>query len=96
MIRLIFLFLLSACSENHEVENYGDINQTPGGITLIDPTEHAGGWGRSECLICHNAGANLHRNVDSVIADVEELNELIRNNGEAQYCLTCHGPNGIP
>lgn len=93
--RFIFiLFFLSGCEKERDLENYGDLSTTPGGIVIIDPEEHVGGYGREECLVCHQTALNLHRSKGSLIGDVDELNQLIRQNGESKFCLTCHGSNG--
>ena len=91
-LALTFLF---ACDESHrDLESYGDIASGPGGITLINPAEHYGGYGRRQCLVCHNAALNLHRGPNSLI-NPDELNRQIRENGEEAYCLVCHGSNGL-
>lgn len=92
---LAMILLLGACQQSErQVENYGDVANGPGGISIIVPEEHVGGWGRRQCLLCHNAALNVHRRPESMI-DADELLRLARENGEAQYCLSCHGPNGI-
>jgi hypothetical protein len=92
---ILVLFLIVGCAKKaRDVENYGDVTGSPGGIRLIDPSEHVGGWGRRDCLLCHNASLSLHRGPGSVI-DVDALNESIRHGGESAYCLQCHGPNGV-
>lgn len=93
---LITALGLGACegSKDRDLENYGDITASPGGIALTSPDEHVGGWGRKDCLLCHNAALNVHRDKGSPI-NVDKLNEAIRNGGESTYCLQCHGPNGI-
>lgn len=96
-LTLLSLWLLStiACgSGKRDIENYGDVTRSAGGIPLIDPNEHLGGWGRKDCLLCHNAALNVHRGPGSVI-DVDALNQAIRTKGESAYCLSCHGPNGV-
>lgn len=98
-MKLIFLFatltILASCGpDSRDRENYGDLSKPAGAIVLNDPEKHIGGWGRQECLLCHNAALNLHRRPEAYI-DVDVLNEKIRNGGESSYCLTCHGNNGI-
>jgi hypothetical protein len=90
---LIALFLTACKPEPRQVENYGDIKNGPGGLTLSTIDEHRGGWQRNECLICHNVNLNVHRAFNAQI-DVSELNKQIRNNQGSKYCLTCHGSNG--
>ena len=92
---LLILLLLGSCSRNgRDRESYGDISGSPGGISLIDPAEHMGGYGRKQCLVCHNADLNIHRGPYAVI-NADALNVLIRNNGLEAYCLTCHSDNGL-
>ncbi|OFZ20324.1 MAG: hypothetical protein A2Z20_04490 [Bdellovibrionales bacterium RBG_16_40_8] len=92
-IFIIFFIIFTSCGQNHDLEDYGDITQSPGGINLTLPAEHVGGWARSQCLVCHNASLNIHRGKNSYI-DVDELNRVIEKNGESKYCMKCHSPNG--
>lgn len=95
ILLLLSILFLYACDESQrDLEWYGDITNGPGGITLINPQEHMGGYGRGQCLVCHNAVLNIHRGANSVI-NPDALNQLARDNGEEAYCLTCHGPNGL-
>lgn len=89
-------FFLCSCKlqDERELENYGDIDNGPGGIGLVNPSEHVSGWGRKDCLMCHNAALNIHRSAGSAL-NVDALNDEIESNGESGYCLTCHGPNGV-
>ena len=82
---------LSGCGdETRDVENYGSGNA----ITVLrSSAQHSGGYGRSECLVCHNTALNVHREKGSLI-DADQLNEAARNNNEAEYCIRCHGLNG--
>lgn len=88
------LAILSCGKEERDLENYGDLAKKPNGI-LIDASNHYGGFGRGECLVCHNASLNLHKGPDSNI-NADELNKLIATQGEAKFCMTCHGKNGTP
>ena len=86
---------LAGCGNTaRDTENYGDITATPGGIALVSPSEHQAGWGRSDCLVCHNISLNVHRRPGNNI-DPEALNAAVRANGGSAYCLNCHGPNGL-
>ncbi|MGZ3721888.1 MAG: hypothetical protein ACXVA9_03085 [Bdellovibrionales bacterium] len=93
---LILMVLLIACegSRNRDLENYGDITNRPGGAAINSSDQHLGGWGRKDCLMCHNVAYNVHRAAGSPI-DADQLNQLIQNNGYSAYCLKCHGPNGV-
>lgn len=94
LLLLLFLALTHCGPDTKDRENYGNITQTPGGITLIDPDEHVGGYGKKECLVCHQAALNIHRSPTSPV-NADTLLEEIKKQGEAKYCLTCHGPNGL-
>jgi hypothetical protein len=95
---ILFFVILNATyacnNKSRDLENYGDITTSPGGINLVTPAEHPGGWGRRECLLCHNASLGIHRGPNSSI-DADALNDLIRQNNGSVFCLTCHGPNGV-
>lgn len=88
------MVLLGCQDYGRQTENYGTVSDGPGGINIIISEEHQGGWGRSECLMCHNASLNVHRNSNSVI-DPDALNEEVWRNGGSRFCLKCHGPNGV-
>ncbi len=102
MRRLVYLAILSqllvatvGCgSDVRDRENYGDLGSMPGAIILDSPAKHWAGWGRKDCLLCHNAALNIHQRPGASI-DVDKLNREIKNGGESRYCLTCHGSNGI-
>lgn len=89
----VILLAIILCNCGDEGKDHEDYNTSSNDIVLIDPEKHAGGYGRKECLVCHNAALNLHRSPNSVI-NVDQLNEAIRNNGESKFCLSCHGANG--
>ena len=91
---LTFVYNLIACgSDVRDRENYGNLSSPPGAIILNDPIKHMGGYGRHECLVCHNAALNIHQRPGAGI-DINALNKAIQNGGESSYCLTCHGQNG--
>jgi hypothetical protein len=92
---LVPLILGSCGSPSRDRENYGDLSSPAGAIKLDNPEKHMGGYGRHDCLVCHNAVLNIHRREGANI-DIEQLNANIRNGGESSYCLICHGRNGIP
>lgn len=84
---------LLACGELLENgEDYGDLLDSPGGITLIE-AEHEIGWGRSDCTACHNL-ENIHLvNNSSLPIDIDAVHERAIEDGEAG-CTVCHGDNG--
>ncbi len=87
--------LFSACgSDVRDREGYGDIATSPGGIQLINADEHKGGYGRKDCVLCHNISLNVHRGPTSPI-DADELNRVfLSKGGDTTYCMSCHGANG--
>lgn len=94
IISVIALFSFISCGDStRDREYYGDLSQTPGGIVINDEGEHEGGYGRSECLLCHNAYLNIHRGPDSGI-DLDAFVEEVQRQGSV-YCRICHGQNGI-
>lgn len=93
-LAIILFFLVSCQGSDRKTENYGDISQSPGGKSLVIPEEHQGGWGRSQCLLCHNSSLNIHRNADSLV-DAEAINARVQERQDSQYCLSCHGDNGV-
>lgn len=92
---ILFLGALSGCGESiRDREDYGDVLASPGGLQLVTSSEHPSGWGRSECLLCHNVSLNIHRRPGSGV-DADAIAEAAKNNGGSAYCLICHGPNGL-
>lgn len=95
LIPLLIYFALQGCGNSErQTENYGDITSGPGGIRLLEESEHLTGWKRTDCLLCHNVQLNVHRNPNSSV-DADAILDLVNKNGGASYCLTCHGPNGL-
>lgn len=93
LLVLFSLFLFACGSVEDNGENYGDILDSPDGLILTEE-EHQFGWGRSECIMCHNLN-NIHT-VDrtGLGIDVEAIQEQTFEEGEAS-CPTCHGTNGV-
>jgi len=89
------LILVSCGSDTRDRENYGNLQEGPGGVKIMSSQEHRGGYGREDCLICHNISLNVHRG-PNIFIDPEELNRLYRTNGQQAYCMNeaCHGSNG--
>lgn len=87
------LWLASCGPSSRDRENYGDLSTSPGAIVLDSEAKHPHGWGRKDCLACHNVNLNVHRRPEAGI-DVDALNREIANNGGSIYCQKCHGTNG--
>ena len=91
---LLLVLLVSCAKPDHQREDYGDISQGPSGIVLADASEHQGGWGRKDCLTCHNARFNIHRRAGANM-DVDALNaDILAQPIPTKACMTCHGKNG--
>ena len=89
---LFWCLILISCGQQHrDRENYGTLSNSQ--ITIS--SQHMGGFGRSQCLLCHNAELNIHRRGQNGI-DANAIAKLARTNGINKYCLACHGPNGLP
>ncbi len=93
LISVIFFFVLTSCGSTVDSgEDYGDILDSPSGLILTED-EHIYGWGRSDCLACHNLN-NIHLEDRSDIGvDVDTIREGTFEDGE-EGCSTCHGDNG--
>lgn len=73
-------------------ENFGNVLDSPSGLTLTE-AEHVYGWGRSDCLMCHNTN-NIHQeDRTGGGTDVEAIETETQEQGES-ICVTCHGDNG--
>ena len=87
--------VICACGSvsNTTGENYGDIAQGPGGITLVQ-SEHPVGWGKSNCFECHS-DANIHQAGRSGTGlNLAAIRTLTEEQG-LDSCATCHGTNGV-
>lgn len=96
--KFLFIFLsMSFCfacgSINNDTgENFGNVLDSPSGLTLTEE-EHVYGWGRSDCLMCHNTN-NIHQqDRTGGGTDVEAIETATQEEGET-ICVTCHGNNG--
>ncbi|MBI2343759.1 MAG: hypothetical protein HYV02_05465 [Deltaproteobacteria bacterium] len=98
--RRIFCLLLCAVvggvacgSEQLQGEDYGDLLVSPSGLVLTQD-EHAVGWGKSDCTLCHNFN-NLHL-VDQTNTgiNVTAIQDLVFSDG-LDSCAVCHGTNGV-
>lgn len=94
MVFVLVIAILPACGSlsSDTGENYGNILDSPDGLVLTEE-EHIFGWGRSDCLICHNLN-NIHQvNRTDINIDVEAIQEITFDQGESS-CPVCHGNNG--
>lgn len=92
---LFALALFLSCGEGVENgEDYGDLLDSPEGLTLTEE-EHEIGWGRSDCTTCHNL-ENIHLvNHTSLPIDIDSVHDQALEEGEAG-CADCHGTNDVP
>ena len=86
-------------------ENYGNILNSPAGLILVEE-EHQTGYGRPDCLVCHNT-RNIH-NVNRTglpscsgeipplepCVDLDEVQAIVNDGGQSS-CSLCHGTNGV-
>ncbi|MFH1728607.1 MAG: hypothetical protein ABIA04_09335 [Pseudomonadota bacterium] len=78
---IIIIFLFSCGSEN-QGEEYSDLEAN--GIILIKEN-HIGGWGYSECIMCHH--------IENIHLDNESTRTFVVSAGSSS-CTRCHGSNG--
>jgi len=90
---IFFVALISCGSEaDDNGEDFGNILDSPSSLVLTED-EHVYGWGRSDCLMCHNIN-NIHlQNRTDVTIDMEEIQDQVAEEGES-ICMDCHGSNG--
>lgn len=87
----LLIFTLVSCGQKDKYrEDYGTIADA----RLIVSNQHVGGYGRSQCLLCHNAELNIHRRGQNGL-DPNMMAELAKTNGLSAYCKTCHTGNGL-
>lgn len=92
LIFVLIGFVACGSIEDDAGEDFGNIINSPSGLTLMEE-EHVFGWGRSECLMCHNVN-NIHQEDRTGLdVDVEEIQQMTFEFGEAA-CQDCHGANG--
>jgi hypothetical protein len=88
--------LVAACGNDAEPESddYGNLLSSPAGLVIVEE-EHPTGWGRPDCLACHEV-RKMHVVNRTGVADfdMEAIREIVRNEGE-QCCADCHGTNGV-
>lgn len=88
-------FCLTACggTATNGGEDYGDLLDTPGGLSL-NQAKHSIGWSKSECTLCHNLD-NIHLVDRTGVTDIVTVhNNAIRDG--ITGCAACHGTNGVP
>lgn len=96
LIIIYLSFGVAACGADLEPlsgEDYGNILNSPGGLTLNEE-KHTAGWGKSDCSICHNFN-NIHL-VDrtGTNIDMAAIREIVFTDGLTS-CAVCHGTNGV-
>ncbi|MDO8526594.1 MAG: hypothetical protein Q7T03_02780 [Deltaproteobacteria bacterium] len=90
------LAVVTSCggSAFNEGENFGNLLDTTGGLTLSQ-SEHEIGWGQADCLPCHNL-ENIHLvNRTGTAIDIVAIHNQALSGGIAS-CASCHGNNGAP
>lgn len=81
-------------TEFNEGENYGNLLDTAGGLTL-NQSEHELGWKKSDCTICHNL-ENIHLvNRTGTSTNIVTVHNRAISEGIGG-CAACHGGNGVP
>lgn len=106
VLAVLPLALLFSCGTegSQETEDYGNLLASPGGLVVLEE-EHPTGWGRADCLVCHEP-RNMHAvnrtglpdcaslAVPEACVDLREIRALVLREGEAS-CGACHGSNGV-
>lgn len=90
---LLALTLACSCgSANSTGEDYGDLLNSPSGLTLTQE-EHQSGWGKSTCNTCHIFN-NIHISLSESGYDMAAVRDSVSTDGLSS-CATCHGGNGV-
>jgi hypothetical protein len=88
--------LMTACGNDAEPESddYGNLLASPAGLVVVEE-EHPTGWGRPDCLGCHEV-RKMHVVNRTGVADLdmEAIREIVREEGN-ESCVDCHGTNGV-
>jgi hypothetical protein len=89
----MFSLFLMACQGEEASEYYGNLLNSPGGLTLVQD-EHEFGWERGDCYSCHTQ-ENIHRDREDRESgiDMTIVQEFVADGGE-ESCVQCHGENG--
>jgi hypothetical protein len=88
---LLCMIFVSCGQKDKYREDYGIITNT----NLAISSKHMGGYGRSQCLLCHNASLNIHRRIGSSISSDAINLEVVANGVENTCLLKCHTGNGL-
>lgn len=99
MRRSILIFLgsmgiLATLAYGYQCQDYGALIGSPEGL-LLTQEEHAAGWRRPECLVCHPI-RNIHCDDEGAFLtgwDMEWVRGVVESRGE-KSCIICHGDNG--
>jgi hypothetical protein len=96
---------LTGCGSDGPMDSadYGNLLNSPAGLILV-AQEHPTGWGRPDCLVCHEV-RNMHvvnrtglpdctPAVQDACIDLPGIRAIINSEGEAS-CAQCHGDNGV-
>jgi hypothetical protein len=89
---ILFCLIFVSCGQKDKYrEDYGIITST----NLAVSSKHMGGYGRSQCLLCHNASLNIHRRVGASITPEAIALDVVANGVENTCLLKCHTGNGL-
>ena len=88
---LFLVSLLASCGQKDKYrEDYGIVTDT----NLNVFSQHMGGYGRAQCLLCHNAQLNVHRRGANGL-NADQMAAAARTGGLSEYCKNCHTGNGL-
>jgi hypothetical protein len=89
-LSLILVVILVSCGQRDKYrEDYGTIV----GASLLVSNRHVGGYGRSNCLLCHNISLNVHQRTGYLTVREDAIAGAKVSGSE--YCKKCHGVNGL-
>ena len=95
ILTAVLLVAVAGCgSSGPPCEDYGNLFNSPSGLILTQG-EHPTGWGRHDCLACHNVG-NIHcvNRTGVSTLNLADVREVVSRLGQAS-CVECHGTNGV-
>ena len=87
------LAALAACGSDDPCAGVSDLLASPGGLALTE-AEHPAGWGRSDCMLCHQAAAIHTASCASAPVDLAAVREEA-DPEDTRTCVACHGANGV-